>query len=71
MRLESRKYGRKNTGSVVLFAVVEINGEDKDIRLLYDEWYGILQEFIAKEIPLKVYKKTVTIDFHKLYSNLI
>lgn len=53
------------------YAVVELNGEIKNIYLLYDEWYLGLSEYVGKEIPIKVFGKTVVIDFQKMYSDLI
>lgn len=53
------------------YAVVDINGEIKNIYLLYDEWYSVLGEYVGKEIPLKIFGKTAVIDFQKMYSNLI
>lgn len=53
------------------YAVVELNGEIKNILLLYDEWYSILSGYIGKEIPLKVFRKTAVVDFQKMYSDLI
>lgn len=53
------------------YAVVELNGEIKNIYLLYDEWYSVLSEYVGKEIPIKVFGKTVVIDFQKMYSDLI
>ena len=53
------------------YAVVELNGEIKNIYLLYDEWYLVLGEYVGKEIPLKVFGKTAVVDFQKMYSDLI
>lgn len=53
------------------YAVVEIDGNAKNIYLLYNEWYSILSEYVGKDIPLKVYGKTAVIDFQKMYSDLI
>ncbi|MBE5758361.1 MAG: hypothetical protein E7345_05530 [Clostridiales bacterium] len=53
------------------YAIVELNGEVKNIYLLYDEWYSVLGEYVGKEIPLKVFGKTAVVDFQKMYSDLI
>lgn len=53
------------------YAVIDLNGKVKNIYLLYDEWYSVLGEYVGKEIPLKVFKKTAVIDFQKIYSDLI
>ncbi len=53
------------------YAVVDLNGETKNIYLLYDEWYSVLGEYVGKEIPLKVFGKTAVVDFQKMYSDLI
>ena len=53
------------------YAVVDLNGEIKNIYLLYGEWYSVLGEHVGKEIPLKVFGKTAVVDFQKMYSDLI
>ena len=55
----------------VKYAIVSLNGETRSLMLLHDEWFAILGEYIEKDIPVKVYKKTIIIDFERLYSNKI
>ena len=71
LRLEVDHRRNSDHDSNRRYAVVEYNDEIKNVYLLYVEWYSILAEYIGKEIPVKVYKKTIAIDFQKMYSDLI
>ena len=71
IKLEVRRSRRTSHDSNRKYAVVNIDGEIKNIFLLYDEWYSVLGAHVGSTIPLKVFGKTAVVDFQKLYSDLI
>ena len=51
------------------YAIIELGGELKKIPFLHQEWYPILNNYVGKSIPVKVYNNTTIIDFKKLYTD--
>lgn len=53
------------------YAIVKFNNKEYKLLILNDEHYALLSNYVNKDIPIKVYKRTLTIDFAKIYSNFI
>lgn len=71
INLDYRRRTINENAKVKLYAILNVNNETKRVRLIHSEWYNYLKVFLGKNIPVKVYRKTIVIDFNKIYSSNI
>lgn len=60
---------RGSSRYTMMYAVVNANDQTKKVFIESPELYMYLQSYVGKNIPIKIWKNTVAIDYKRLYSN--